>query len=210
MFLDFSNFLKNDFIIIRFDFSGFGKSEGKDYEFQFQKATGDLDSIIKFARQKYIDKELFILAHSLGTFIVSMLSPHSIKKIAFTSIPNSNVNFIINDIKERIISKGGRINENSQTLFPRTSGVVQVIGKDFWWTLKNFEPLPSFSELSNKTELVIYKPKNDAIVKNRYFEEYNKIKNKNYIEVGGDHNFTDKEDRNNLFNSIKDFFLISQ
>jgi len=206
-FLDLAHYLKYDFTTIRFDLSGYGKSEGEDYEFQFQKAAGDVDSVIRYAKGNHPNKEIFIVAHSLGTFVVSILSPHKIKKTVFTSIPNSNTDFIIRELKKRIISKGGRINENNLTFYPRASGVVQVIGKDFWRTLKTFSPIEYIEEFGNKTKLRIYKPKNDDVLENRYFNEYKKIKNIEYIELEGNHNFTKKEDRNKLFNSIKEFFL---
>lgn len=206
-FLDLAYYLKGDFITIRFDLSGYGKSEGEDYEFQFQKAAGDVDSVIRYAKRNHPNKEIFIVAHSLGTFVVSILSPHKIKKTVFTSIPNSNTDFIIKELKKRIISKGGRINENNLTFYPRTSGVVQVIGKDFWRTLKTFSPIEYIEEFGNKTKLRIFKPKNDDVLENKYFDEYKEIKNIEYIEIEGNHNFTKKEDRNKLFNSIKEFFL---
>lgn len=46
-FSDLSNYLQDKFLCIRFDLSGYGESEGKDYEFQFQKAAGDVDSVIR-------------------------------------------------------------------------------------------------------------------------------------------------------------------
>jgi len=49
--LDLSGYLKDDFLTIRFDLSGYGKSEGEDYEFQFQKAAGDVDFVIRYARK---------------------------------------------------------------------------------------------------------------------------------------------------------------
>jgi pimeloyl-ACP methyl ester carboxylesterase len=206
-FLDLAHYLRDDFTTIRFDLSGYGKSEGEDYEFQFQKAAGDVDSIIRYAKRNYPNKEIFIVAHSLGTFIVSILSPHMIQKTVFISIPNSNTDFIIEELKKRIISKGGKINENNLTFYPRTSGVIQVIGKDFWRTLKTFSPVEYIKEFGDKTRLRIYKPKNDDVLENKYFDEYKEIKNIEYIEIGGNHNFTNKEDRNKLFYSIKNFFL---
>lgn len=206
-FADLAKYLKNDFVTVRFDLSGYGKSGGEDYEFQFQKAAGDVDSVIRYARKKMAKKRIFIIAHSLGAFIVSLLSPYMIEKIAFTAIPNSNMNFVISELKKRIISKGGKIDENNITIYPRTSGAIQKIGKDFWRTLKFFDPIGSIAELGNKTQLKIFKPLNDEVLKNKYFKEYKKIKNIEYTEVNGDHNFKDKKDRESLFRNIKLFFL---
>jgi len=206
-FLDLSKYLKNDFLMIRFDLSGYGQSEGEDHEFQFQKAAGDVDSMIRYARRNYKDKDIYIVAHSLGTFIVSLLSPYDIKKIVFISIPNSNISFIIRELKNRITSKGGKIDEKNLTYYPRTSGAVQIIGRDFWRTIKGFNPCEYIEELARKTDLIIFKPKQDDVLKNRYFQEYKKIKGLKYVEIDGNHNFTDKTDRKRLFQEIRKFLV---
>ncbi|MFA6097745.1 MAG: alpha/beta fold hydrolase [Candidatus Paceibacterota bacterium] len=206
-FLDLSGYFKDDFLTIRFDLSGYGKSEGEEYEFQFHKAAGDVDSVIRYARKKYRGKELNIIAHSLGAFVVCILSPYMIRRTIFTSIPNSNSKFIIRELQKRIKAKGGKINENGLSVYPRTSGVVQLIGKDFWKTLRSFDPVESIKELSEKTELAIFKPKQDEVLRDKYFNEYKTIKNMKYVEIDGDHNFTKKEDRLNLFENISKFLL---
>jgi len=206
-FLDLSSYFIKDYLIIRFDLSGYGKSEGNDYDFQFQKAAGDLETIINYARKNYPQKEINIIAHSLGTFITSILSPALIKKTIFTSVPNSNTSFIIREMQNRIIAHGGQINEKGQTIYPRSSGVVQKIGKDFWRTLRNFYPLKQIKTFGNKTNLIIFKPKQDDVLKNKYFSEYKKIKNIRYVEINGNHNFTNPKDRLNLFKEIKKFLL---
>jgi len=206
-FLDLSGYFKDDFLTIRFDLSGYGKSEGEECEFQFHKAAGDVDSVIRYARKKYKGKELNVIAHSLGAFVVCILSPFMIKKTVFTSIPNSNSRFIIKELQKRIIAKGGKINENGITAYTRTSGAVQLIGKDFWKTLRSFEPVESIKELSEKTDLAIFKPKQDDVLRDKYFSEYKAIDNIKYIEIDGDHNFTKKENRLNLFEQIKKFLL---
>jgi len=204
-FLDLAGFLEDDYLLIRFDLSGYGKSEGKDSEFQFQKASGDVDSVIRYARKKYPGKNINIIAHSLGTFIVSLLSPYEIRKTIFTSIPNSNVKFISEQLQKRILSKGGKVDKNGITIYPRTKGASQKIGKDFWRTLETFEPVKYVEDLGKKTDLIIFKPKQDEVLEYKYFDEYKKIKGIRYVEVDGDHNFKDKNDRANVFKLIKDF-----
>lgn len=206
-FLDLAKYLEDDFITIRFDLSGYGESEGKDYEFQFQKAAGDVDSVIRYVRRNYPSKTISIAAHSLGTFIVSLLAPCDIHKVVFTAIPNSNMEFIISELQKRIISKGGTINENGHTLYPRSSGAVQKIGKDFWRTLRAFEPVEYFQELAEKTDLIMFKPKQDDVLVDKYFEGYETMTGCQYVKIDGDHNFTKKSDRINLFKRIKEFLL---
>ncbi len=206
-FLEAANFFKENFLTIRFDHAGYGKSQGKDYEFNFQKAAGDVDSIIRFTRKNYPEKKINISAHSLGAFTVALLSPFNINKIVFTSVVNSNTEFVIKKLKERIMTSGGKVNEQMVTHYPRTKGGIQQIGKGFWKTLKNFKPIEYIEELGEKTDLIIFKPKQDEVIEYKFFQEYKKLKNAKYIEINGDHNFKNKGDRLRLFKNIESFLL---
>lgn len=204
-FLDLSNYLKLNYITIRFDLSGYGKSGGKEEEFQFQKAAGDVDSVIRFARKKFPHKKINIIAHSLGTFVVTLLSPFEIRKTIFTSIPNSDPKFVLLQLQDRIIKNGGEINEEGITIYPRTSGVIQKIGKDFWRTYRNFNMIEYLQDFARKTDLIIFKPIQDEVLEYKYFEEYKNIPNVKYLEVNGDHNFKKKDERYELFSRIEKF-----
>ena len=206
-FLDLSKYLNDKFFLVRFDLSGYGKSEGNDFEFQFQKAAGDLDSVIRYVRRNYPDKVLNIIAHSLGTVTASLLSPYNIRKTVFTSVPNSNTEFVITELKKRILSHGGKVDEEGITYYPRTRGAGQKIGPGFWKTLRAYNPCEYLEELGNKTDLIIFKPMQDDVLKNVYFDEYKAIKNIQYVEVSGDHNFKDPRQREELFKKIKTFLL---
>lgn len=207
LFLDISNYFQKDYLILRFDLTGYGESEGKDYEFQFEKAAKDLDSIIKYVKENYNDKDISIIAHSLGTVVTGILSPNNIKKIIFTGVTNSDSNLIADRIQKRIILNGGEINEDSITKYPRTSGAIQKIGKDFWRTLRSYDIVKSFTELSKKTDLILFKPMQDEIIEYKGFEEYKNIPSLKYIELNGDHNFTKPEDRLNLNKKLKEMLI---
>lgn len=204
-FIDFSTYFQKDYLIVRFDQSGYGQSEGESQAFQFQKAAGDVDSIIRYVRKHYPNKLINVLAHSLGTFIVSLLSPHNINKIIFTSIPNSNTQFIVKQVQKRILANGGTINEQGVSRYVRSSGVVQLIGADYWRTFKTFNPIEYIQDLAKQTKLVIFKPLNDEVLEYKYFSEYKSIKGVDYREIIGDHNFKTTQDRENLFKQIEIF-----
>lgn len=206
-FLEFSKYLQDDFLIIRFDLSGYGASGGVDQEFQFQKAAGDVDSVIRFARKRYPNKEIDILAHSLGTFIVSLLSPYNVGKIVFTSIINSNTKFVSKILERRILSRAGKIDKTGVSAYPRSKGGIQLIGKDFWRTLENFDPIEYITDLAKKTDLAIFKPKQDEVIPNKYFSAYKKIGGIKYFEVNGDHNFKNPEERKELFRRVREFLM---
>lgn len=205
-FLDEAEFFNDQYITVRFDQSGYGKSQGNDYEFQFQKAAGDLDSVIRWVRRNTPNKMVYISAHSLGAFVTAILSPYQIKKIAMTSIPNSDTDYVIRTLQKRITANGGQVREDSLTQYLRTSGATQVIGKDFWRTLRAFKPVESLKELGDKSDVLILKPMQDEVLDDKYFDEYKTIENIEYIEVDGDHNFKKPDERKAVFELIKVFF----
>ena len=170
--------------------------------------SADWQKLNKQEEQKtYPQKEIHIIAHSLGAFIVSLLSPYGIKKIVFTSIINSNTTYVSQKLEERILSNGGKVNKNGISVYPRTQGATQLIGKDFWRTLENFNPVEYITDLGTKTQLVIFKPKQDEVLEYIYFDEYKKIKGVKYYEVDGDHNFKNPNERKELFKKVRKFLL---
>ena len=205
-FLDASKFFQKDYLIIRYDMSGYGGSGGEQKEFQFQKAAGDLDFIIRFVKRKYPDKTLNIFAHSLGTFVTVILSPEHIRKTVFTGAINTDLKLITKKLEERILAKGGLVKKDDISVYPRTSGTVQLIGKDFWRTLENIDFATLLKEFSEKTDLLVVKAKQDEIVgSDLSFDAYKKIPTLIYEEMNGDHNFTNSQDREELNKRIKRF-----
>src|SRR3989344_9658072 len=205
-FVDLSEAFQKEYLLIRYDASGFGKSEGAEAEFQFQKSAGDLDSILRYARREYPQKSINIIAHSLGNFSTVLLSPEHIRKTVFTGAINLNLKLVSNKLKERIVNKGGTIDEEGMSTYPRASGAIQKIGKDFWRTLNNVDMKILLGEFSQKTELIVFKSKQDEVVgSDESFNEYKKITSLKYVEIEGDHNFSKREDRSNLIEEIKVF-----
>jgi len=203
-FLDASKAFQKDYFIVRFDQSGYGKSGGQQKDFQFQKASGDLDFIIRFVRRNYPNKKINIFAHSLGIFVTILLSPENISKTIFTGAINLDLKLITEKLRKRILDKGGTLNERGVSKYPRTSGAIQEVGRDFWRTLENIDMTSYLKEFSRKTDLIVFKSKQDEIVgSDNSFDGYKKIKTLKYIEIDGDHNFSNPKDRKNLILEIK-------
>lgn len=192
---------------VRFDFSGYGKSEGKQEEADFNKQSQDLESVIMFVRQNY-ECDIYILAQSMGIFVTSLLSPDGIAKTIFTSIPNSNTEYIIAILADRFRKrKGSIINTNGISTLPRSTGEMQKLGPTFWSVLKVFNPKESIAKFAQKTRLIVFHPLSDEICGNKYMDEYKTIKNLEFINLPGDHSFQIQADRQNLIKLITEFFL---
>ncbi len=204
IFVDISNSLQKDFRIVRFDFTGCGESEGSQEDVNFEKQAKDLKTVLDWIKKEFKGRK-FIIAHSQGNFVVSKLCPDNIEKTVFSAIPNANTEHIIRFIQERIRVKGGKVNEKGISIFPRSSGEVQKVGPIFWKNLRQFDALKSVSEYAKKTQLLIIHPLQDEIVGNKYLEAYKYIPGVEYVELGGSHNYSKREDRGEMIQVIKDF-----
>ena len=198
--------LKDNFRIVRFDFSGCGESEGNLTEMDYDKQAKDLGKIISYVKEKWPGR-IYLIAQSMGTFVTAHLNPQGIEKAVFTGIPNSNVEYIIERLIERFGSRpGASIDFEGISILPRSSGMLQKIGPSFWRVLRLFQPAASVTKFSQNTKLLIIHPKQDDIVGAEYLSQYAKIPNVTVKWLNGDHNFKNIEDRKKLIEEIKSFF----
>jgi uncharacterized protein len=204
LLLDISAALKKDFRIVRFDFSGCGQSEGRQEDIDIKKMAFDLEAVLGWIQRQWSGK-IDIVAQSMGTFAVSLLSPSNIEKTIFTGIPNGNTAHIINRSQNRMRLAGGKVDSEGVSIYPRTSGRVQKVGPSHWRALKEFDPVDSVRSFSQKTELVIFKPLEDEIIGNEYCDDYKNIKTASYVELHGSHNFSKAKDRKILIEKINAF-----
>lgn len=204
LFKDIAGAFKDRFKIIRFDFSAYGRSEGKEEDANIKKNSEDLETVIDFVKDNY-KGELNLIAHSMGTFYTGRVNPEGFKNIILTGIPSHNPEFTAEMIAERIRTRENSIlNMEGVSTYPRTSGAIQKIGKEFWKELRNAKPLVWFKELGSKANLTIIHPNQDEIISDLYLEGYKNQKEYTYIELEGDHNFSKKEDRLNLIDRLID------
>jgi len=207
MFDDISVGLTDIYRVVRFDFSGFGKSEGKTEDFDYYKHADDLKVVLEFVKKSY-GGTIYIIAQSMGTFVTSLLNPKGITKTIFTGIPNSNSEYIIDRLMKRFATKPGcSINQNGISLILRSSGVTQKWGSQFWKTLREFKPVPSVSAFAKNTKLLIIHPKQDDVVGLEFQKEYDSIPHISIEWIDGDHSFKKREDRSALIERIKLFLL---
>ncbi|PIY69234.1 hypothetical protein COY90_01740 [Candidatus Roizmanbacteria bacterium CG_4_10_14_0_8_um_filter_39_9] len=205
-FDDISKGLHDKYRTIRFDFSGFGKSEGRMEDFDYYKHADDLKSVLDYVKQTF-SGQIYIVAQSMGTFITALLNPKGIERTVFMGIPNSNTSYIIELISKRWGSKpGAHIDMNGVSLVPRTSGAIQRFGAKFWTSLKNFNPVGAVTAFSKNTHLLILHPLQDELVGQQFLEAYKSIQNVAIEHINGDHSFRKTEDRTALIARIRTFF----
>jgi pimeloyl-ACP methyl ester carboxylesterase len=201
LLVDIAKVLQEKYRIIRFDLSGCGESEGAQEDGSIEKWAGDLQAVLNAAKQ--FGNRIFILTHSAGMQVVTLLSPSGIEKSAFMSPPGFDSAKQIERLQKRILSRNGVIDENGTSIYPRFSGDVQKIGKTFWASLRSFNTVQALILYSKKTNLLAIRPLEDKIIKPELFPQEVKAI---YLELPGDHNFSSKEDREKLIETLNEFF----
>ena len=124
LFGEIASKLGDRYRIVRFDLSGCGASEGKEEDFNLRKWSRDLDSVLKYVKAHY-KGEVFIIAHSFGTFVTTRLAPEGVKGAIFVAMANKDTSG--SSIKARIRSRGGVVNEEGISTYPRSTGEVQKL-----------------------------------------------------------------------------------
>jgi len=201
-----SKVLSKNYRIVRFDFSGCGESEGKMEEKNLKKWSEDLAEIIYYVKNTF-KGEIYIIAHSMGTFTTTLLKKYDFNKIVLTGTPNSNTNYIIKFISENIKKrKEGKINYSGISIFPRSFGEVQKLGPSFWKILRHYNPIKMIHRLVKSKNTLMIHMKQDEVINGKYLEEYSNIKNLKIEWLNGNHSFTNLEDRNKLIERIICFF----
>jgi pimeloyl-ACP methyl ester carboxylesterase len=203
LFIDISQRLSSVARVVRFDFSGYGESEGKQEDVDLNKMSDDLASVLTWVRQRYGGR-LIIIAHSMGTLAARSLSPEGIEKIIFTGVTPPDASAHITSTQQRLQSRaGGVLNEDSISLYPRKDGTIQRIGSSYWKVLRGVRPLELMEALAQKTRLIIIKPKQDEIVGGSDITAaYCSLPGVTYLELDGDHNFTAPQDRQRLLETL--------
>ncbi len=193
--------------VLRFDFSSCGQSEGRQEDLDVKKLAGDLGAVLDWVRKEYGGR-MIIIAHSLGTVVTRLLSPEGIEKIIFTGVTLPSSEDHVANTQRRLLTNrpGGVLNEEGMSLYPRRNGIFQKIGSSYWSELRKVDPLDLMKVLAQKSQVIILKPKQDEIVGGpEATEVYKTIPNITYLELDGDHNFNDVEDRSKLLEVIFDF-----
>lgn len=196
--------LQDRYRIVRFDFSGYGDSEGQARDASYSKHSQDLSMVISYVRQQF-GSTISIVAQSMGCFVALWLTPVGIHKTVLTGIPNSDPNYLIDRLQKRIMSKGGTINEQGISIFPRSSGEIQEIGPQFWQDIRATDPVNKLTHYIQQSETLVVHPGEDDIVGSEHMQEYQTIDNLNFVTIPGDHSFTQPSDREVFLNTINQF-----
>lgn len=194
------------FRVIRFDFSGYGNSEGLQEDARYSKQIDDLASVYNYTKSSFFEP-INIFAQSMGCFVTALTSLDGISKTIMTGMPNSDPQVVINRVSARFGSRpGAKLNIAGISELPRSTGKIQRIGSGFWEDLKKMNPVNEIQAYSQKTKLLIVHWKSDEILGVDYLEDYDKITTLESVWLEGDHGVSKPADRQNFIKVMLGFF----
>lgn len=196
----------NSFRVVRFDFSGYGKSEGAQEDACYTKQVDDLEAVIAYVKNIF-SEPVHIFAQSMGCFVTALTSPTGITKTVMTGIPNHNTQHIVDRFIARFGTRpGAKLDMNGVSELPRSTGKVQKIGKQFWDDLLSLNHLQEISSYSNKTKLLIVHWQQDEVLGTSHLEDYDKIASLQSMWLSGDHSLKNPTDRQNFIKIMLEFY----
>lgn len=204
LFADIVAFFHDDFTIISFDFVGYGASEGKQENVSLDTQAQDLEAVLKWVKKQF-NGPIYIIAHSLGCYVVSHLNPSKIEKSIFIAPTHQNSEHVVKKLQQRMQLRGGIIDEQDISVYPRLNGEVQKIGASFWSALRAFDPVPAVRKYSLKTNLLVIYPRQDEIITKEHVLKYKALPTLTFKELAGDHNFSKEKERGKMMGIISDF-----
>lgn len=206
-FDDISKALVNDnFRVIRFDFSGYGKSEGRQEDVCYSKQVDDLKSVWQFVKDNF-SENVYIFAQSMGCWVTSITSLDDIGKTLMTGIPNADTQIMIDRFIERFGNReGAKLDFAGISELPRSTGEIQKIGPKFWQEIKNLDPVSSISNYSKKTNLLTIHWLEDEIIGSETLEQYDAISTLTFKWLHGNHSVSNPDDRKNFIKVMLDFY----
>lgn len=205
LFTDIISVISNKYLTISFDASGWGQSEGKQEESSFVKHGQDLGSVINWATTQYPNHELNIIAHSGGVHATLSLNPVNIHKAVFSALSHSNGWVTLAYLEKRLLEKGGTLNPEGISIFPRSDGTQSKLGPTFWSCLKDLDTISILHNFAKNVQVLAIHPQSDEIVSTKSVQAYRQLKNIQYLELPGNHAYTNRKDRSYLTKVIKTF-----
>ena len=186
-------------LVFRFDFSGYGESEGDYSEISLSKLKLDLSKILEFVKsQSKVDtSRIGILGQSFGTTITITLEPKVKCLVMVSSVAHPKETFI------KLFGEG--YNPDSVSTKIKSNGVITKVKPQFWKDFDNYNPLESIKNIHSPI-LFIHGEKDDDIPISEmesYFENANEPKEK-IIVKGVDHGFRPHRDK--IYKILVDWF----
>jgi pimeloyl-ACP methyl ester carboxylesterase len=193
-----------DAAVVRFNFPKLEGENGIRREKSLEGMADDLRLVLDYvARNKRGDAFLTIVGFSMGNYVIakcfSIATSISPEKVILINPPRI-------DFKEELQNyfqnkPGAKIDDNDIWTLPREDGSTTYVGPEFWDSIKREEQSQELEKLVNNLPCYLIKATDDATV-SEMDEEMRNMPFKEIVNLKGDHNFSNLEDRTSFIRSL--------
>ena len=200
MFNEIGDALKNEYLIVRFDYAEVNQSENFTRVGSLTSQAEKLSSVIAYINQLIKVKQLNFIAHSMGCVILGMVNPPSINKCILLAGPSTSPYLRLKDY----FSKRPEtvIDESSESTIKRSDGSTTYVEKEFWHEVHNINPSRLYHQLADNSDVSFIQALNDQVLTNESYESIMKIPKIKFSTLNANHDF-EFEARTALVNVIK-------
>lgn len=164
----------------------------------------DLRSVLDYAAgKKRENTSLTIIGFSMGNYVIakcfSAVTPIRPEKVILINPPRIDFK---KELQNYFQNKPGvKIDDKGIWALPRENGSITYAGPEFWNSIKKEEQLQEFKKLINDFPSYLIKAMDDTTA-GEMDEEMEKMPFKEIVNLKGDHNFSNLEDRTSFIRSL--------
>lgn len=184
---DIGNVLKDEFLIIRFDYNKIIPEKNAIYVFPLSLQAKMLEHVFAYSRRIFSPFHHTIIAHSMGCVIASSSKFKETNQTILLAPPlTSPYTTLKNNFSKRA---GTTFNENDMTNIERSDGSITFVPAEFWTEVKKTNPLHLYRELQSKTSVYAIHPLQDQILSNEPYTKLKRLLKDHYYEQDGNHDY---------------------
>jgi hypothetical protein len=204
MFNELGDLLKQDFLVVRFDYALVNKKENYTKVFPLSVQAEMLQEVVKYVEQGFKPETVNIIAHSIGCLIVGLAQLANIDRILLLAGP---VTPPYQRLKEYFSQRPeSKINEQAMSKIKRSDGSLTYVEKDIWKQTRDIDPIELYSNLTKNSDVMFIRALSDQVVIDTDYEIIKSITGLQFKETEGSHDFEGKA-RVGLKQIVQDFFV---
>lgn len=187
LFTDIGNILKNDFLVLRFDFNKIISGKNAMYVFPLSLQAKMLEHVYAYSRRIFSPFHHTIIAHSMGCVIASSSKFKETDQTILLAPPLTSPYATLKSYFSK--RAGTAFNEDDMTNIERSDGSITFVPAEFWTEVKEANPFDLYRKLQSKTSVYAIHPLQDQILGNEPHAKLKHILKDHYYEQDGNHGF---------------------
>lgn len=187
MFNEIGDTLKEDNLIIRFDYNKIIPEKNALYLFPPSLQAKMLEQVYHYTRNTFSPFHFTIIAHSMGCVIASQATFPQLDCVILLSPP---IKPPYQSIKDYFSQRPNtHFDEQGITRIEKSDGSLNYVPQEFWPEVKSTQPIKKYQKLMTHSSVYAIHPKDDQILSEEPYPQLAKLLEDQYYEIDGNHDF---------------------